>query len=85
MRRVVSRMQNYLHAANTARMAPPPQSSFYAQSCRFPGCDRAAPRAAADGGEEPTLCLEHERLRFYTPVEFARLWEASDPARVPPR
>lgn len=78
-------MQNRPHAANTARMASPQQSSFYAQSCRFPGCGRAAPRADADGGDEATLCLEHERLRFYTPAEFARLWEANDPARVPPR
>jgi hypothetical protein len=76
-------MQNRLQTTNTAWVAWQQQPSFYSQSCRFPGCDGAASRGA-DGGEEASLCLEHERLRFYSPNEFASLCEANDPARVRP-
>lgn len=69
-------------------VAPGPSqpSPFYSRSCRFPGCDRAASHVTAGGGDdEAPLCLEHDRMRFYSPAEFARAWEANDPARVRPR
>ena len=40
-------------------------------SCCFPGCEQPAPLAHAG---DVTLCVEHERLRFYGPDEFAQQW-----------
>lgn len=40
--------------------------------CAFPSCTRPAPLADP---QELTLCVEHERLRFYSPDEFVRSWE----------
>jgi hypothetical protein len=54
-----------------------PQSAHgynaFSASCSFPGCDQPAP-GAADG--EISLCVEHERLRFYQPEEFAQAWSS---------
>lgn len=50
---------------------PTPGFGVYPVFCRFPLCDRPAPLA---DGDEISLCADHERLRFYAPNEFARVW-----------
>jgi hypothetical protein len=55
----------------------------YPVICAFPGCDRRAPLGGAFGDSHYSLCFQHDELRFYDPVEFARLWAEHDPAGSP--
>ena len=64
-------MQRDARTADPSPMTGRQIYNVYPVSCGFPGCEQPAP-LATDG--DVTLCVEHERLRFYRPDEFAQPW-----------
>ena len=54
--------------------------TYYPLLCSFPGCSQPAP-LTPDEDTDGALCANHERIRFYEPAAFQRMWRELDPER----